>query len=165
MSKASEQRKVIQRAKRELKSEPAYLEICKEYNVKPDIIDGISISFKPLDVSAKTINGEVFLNERLFESGDMIEVKRYVTHETVHVLQQNAGLVDTKTDDNDATTTDGEDYLNDPNELEAFQTQLEFMDDHQSPEEIQKYIENLLDHHSIRGKERRKKVIELTQKI
>jgi hypothetical protein len=155
--KKAKQRKALQKAKKEIKTEPAYLEICKEYDVDPDVIDDIRVSFEPLDVSAKTVNGVVFLNDRLFDVGDMDDIKRYLIHETVHVFQQEAGKVDGQ--------VDKDDYLDDKNEQESFQVQLEFMDDHSTKEEIQEYLEQLLDHHEIKGKERKQKIRELTKKI
>lgn len=151
------QRKILQKAKREIKSEPAYLKICKEYDVESDAVDGVRVSFEPLDVSAKTVNGEIFLNDRLFDADDMDDIKRYLTHELVHVLQQASGMVD--------GPVDKDDYLDDKNEQEAFQVQLEFMDDHYTQEEMQNYLEQLLDHHEIKGKERKQKIRELTKKI
>ena len=156
-NRKAKQRKILQKAKRQIKTEPAFLEICKEYDVDPGAIDDVKVSFKPLDVSAKTVNGEIFLNDRLFDAGDMDDVKRYLIHETTHVFQQEAGKVDGQ--------VDKDDYLDDENEQEAFQVQLEFMDDHYTQEEMQKYMEQLLDHHEIKGKERKQKIRELTKKI
>ena len=155
--KRAKQRKALQKAKREVKIEPAYLEICKEYDADPDVIDDVKISFVPLDVSAKTVNGRVFLNDRLFDAGDMDDVKRYIIHEFTHCLQQAEGKVD--------GPVDKDEYLDDENEQEAFQVQLEFMDDHYTPEEMQGYLEQLLDHHEIKGKERKQKIRELTKKV
>lgn len=157
MSRKTEQRKVLQKAKREIKDEPAYAEICEEYDVDTDAIDDVHVSFKPLDVSAKTVNGRIYLNDRLFEADDMDDIKRYIIHEFTHVLQQEAGLVEGQ--------VDKDDYLDDENEQEAFQVQLEFMGDHYTPEEMQSYLEQLLDHHEIKGKERKQKIRDLTKKV
>lgn len=157
MSKKAQQRKVLQRAKRQIKSEPAYKEVCREYDVGLDAIDDIHISFKPLDVSAKTVNGRVFLNDRLFDDDDMDDIKRYIIHEFTHCLQQANGMVD--------GNVDKDSYLDDENEQEAFQVQLEFMDDHYTQKEMQEYLEQLLDHHEIKGKERKQKIRDLTKKI
>ena len=140
--------------KKKVKSEESFIEKCKEYNRDPCFIDDVHISFEPLDVSAKTVNGRIFLNEKLLD-GTEEEQMRYIVHEAVHVMQQESGKVDGKTDD--------EDYLDDKNEQEAFQTQISYMSDHEDPKEIQTYIEHLLDHHDIEGKERREKAKKLLE--
>ncbi len=151
------QRRLIQKMKGQIKKEEPFLEKCKKYKKDPNFIDGVKISFEPLDVSAKTVNGIVILNEELLNKGDWDDIMRYVVHEVTHVFQQEAGKVSGKTDDDD--------YLDDPNEQEAFQAQIEYMDDHGSAEELQEYLENLLDHHDIKGKERKEKVRILTKDI
>lgn len=152
----AEQKRLIAKLKEALKKEPAFMEKCKEYNRSPNFIDDVKITFEPLDVSAKTINGRIILNETLFDKGDWHDQMRYMTHESCHVLQQEGGYVD--------GPVDRDNYLDDPNEQEAFKVQLEYMDEH-TPEEVQTYLENLLDHHDIRGEERREKIEELTKDI
>jgi hypothetical protein len=118
----------------------------------------VHISFDDdLDVSAKTVNCEIFLNGKLFDEGNWDDQMRYVVHEIIHVMQQEAGEVNGQTSD--------EDYLDDENELEAFKAQISYMSDHEPPEEIQQYLEQLMDHHDMQGKERRLKIEELTEEI
>jgi hypothetical protein len=155
--KKRSQEKKIKQLKERLKKEPSFLEKCKEYRCNPNFIDDVNVSFEELDVSAKTVNGEIFLNEKLFDEGDWHDQMRYVVHEMTHVMQQASGMVSSK-------KTDNEDYLDDDNEQEAFKAQLEYMDDHR-PEEIQEYLEQLLDHHNLEGKERRRKLKELTEDL
>lgn len=144
----AEQRRLINKLKKEVQKEPAFLDKCKEYGWPPNFVDDVKITFEPLDVSAKTINGRVILNDSLFDKGDWHDQMRYIIHELTHVIQQEEGMVEGKVDKNN--------YLDDPNEQEAFQVQLEYMDEH-TPEEVQRYLENLLDHHNIKGKERKEK--------
>lgn len=149
---------LIKKLKKEIKKESEYIEKCKEYHKDLDFINNVEISFDDsLDVSAKTVNGEIFLNGKLFDGDDWDDQMRYVIHEIIHVMQQEAGKVEEK--------TDRDDYLDDKNEIEAFQAQLSYMSENESPEEIQKYLEQLLDHHGIKGKERRLKIEELTEDI
>jgi hypothetical protein len=150
-------RRLIQRLKKDLKSQEPYLEKCKEYSKDPNFVDEVKICFQPLDVSAKTVNGIIILNEKLIESGDWEDIMRYVVHEMVHVMQQEAGKVKGK--------VDKDEYLDDENEQEAFQAQIEYMDDHESPEKIQQYLEDLLDHHDIQGPKREQYIRELTKDI
>lgn len=153
----AEQRKLIQKMKKQIQKEEVFLEKCKEYGRDPSFVNDAKITFEPLDVSAKTVNGDVILNEKLFEDGDWEDIMRYVLHELCHVLQQEAGKVDGK--------VDKEDYLDDDNEQEAFRTQISYMADHESPEELQEYLEQLLDHHDIKGRERKEKIRELTKDL
>lgn len=153
-----DKKKLIGKIKELVKKEQAYLDLCEEYNKDINFIDEVSISFDDeLDVSAKTVNGDVFINGKLLNKGDLVDVIRYACHELTHVLQQSSGLV--------RETFDKEDYLDDPNEQEAFQYQIQYMKDHVSQEEIQEYLEHLLDHHGIEGKERREKIKKLTENI
>jgi hypothetical protein len=58
-------------------------------------------------------------------------------------------------------STKDEDYLDDPNEKEAFKAQVDFMETAYDPEEIQVYLDGLMKHHDVRGKERLQKIKEL----
>lgn len=157
IKRKQEQKKLIDKIKELVKKEKAYLDLCKEYDKDIDFVDDVNISFDDLDVSAKTVNGDVFINEKLLDKGDLVDVVRYAIHELVHTQQQASGAV--------RETYDKEDYLDDPNEQEAFQFQIQYMEDHVSQEEIQEYLEHLLDHHGIEGKERMEKIKKLTKNI
>lgn len=154
--KQRKKNRLIRNLKAALKKEEEYIEMCKEKGKDINHIDEVSFTFVPLDVSAKTVNGEVYLNEKLLDA-DWDEQMRYLVHEICHVFQQENGEVNGKANKGD--------YLDDENEQEAFQSQISFMADYNSPEEIQEYIENLLDHHDIKGKERQEKTEKLTEKI
>ncbi len=145
----------INKLKSLVKKEKAMIEKTKEYEKGIDFIDDVNISYDDLDVSAKTVNGEIFLNNKLYESGDMCDNVRYVVHELTHCLQQDAGSVNEK--------TSKENYLKDPLEIEAFQTQAEVMDEH--GQDVQEYLEHLVDYHGLEGQERRKALKKLTEKL
>ena len=150
--------KRIEKLKEVVKKEDEYIEKCEKYHKDLDFIDDVKICFDDeLDVSAKTVNGDVFLNGNLFNIGDWADQIRYVIHEIVHVMQQEAGKVNEKVDKSH--------YLDDKNELEAFRAQISYMADHDSPEELQEYLEQLLDHHNVKGKERVRKIKELTKDL
>lgn len=151
-------RLLILKFKKDVKTQPVYLDLCKKYDEDIDVIDDVKISFLPLDVSAKTINGQIIINESLLTDEDWVGVERYFIHELTHVFQQKHNKVQ--------GVVDREDYLDDKNEQEAFQAQIKFMDDNgDSEEEIQEYLEHLLDHHNIKGKERKEKIKKLTKDI
>lgn len=139
-----------------VKKEEPFIEKCKEYGKDPSFIDDVSISFSDLDVSAKTVNGEILLNEKLFNA-DIVKQVQYVVHEATHCLQQAAGKVEGK--------VDKADYLDDENEQEAFSTQISYMCENENAEEVQQYIENLLDHHGIEGDERKEKAKKLVEDL
>jgi DNA-binding phage protein len=145
----------INKLKGLVKKEKAMIEKAKEYGENINFIDKVNISYDDLDVSAKTVNGDIFLNNKLFESGDICDNVRYVSHELIHVLQQENHMVNEK--------TSKENYLKDPNEIEAFQTQVEVMDDH--GQDAQEYLEHLVDYHGLEGQERRKALKKLTEKL
>jgi hypothetical protein len=146
--------KRIQKLKDIVKKEKEYIDKCKEYNKSINFIDDVNISFDPeLDVSAKTVNGEIFLNKKLYNRPIEDQV-RYALHELVHCLQQEAGLVDSKKTD---------DYLDDENEIEAFNVQINYMKNYESPEEIQEYLEGLFNRHELPEEERQEKTKELVK--
>lgn len=147
----------IKSLKESVQAEESFLEKCKEYDKNPSFVNSVNVSFsKDIDVSAKTVNGEIFLNDRLFNKS-WEEQMRYLIHELVHCMQQEDGKVNGK--------TDKEDYLDDKNEQEAFTTQISYMCEHNNAEEIQEYIENLLDHHNIQGDERKEKAKKLVENL
>ncbi len=143
--------KIIKLLRKELKKQPMAKHLCKKYDEDISFIDSVVIKFEPMDVSAKTINGEIILNSHLLE-GKFRDNMRYLIHEFTHTLQQENGMVE---------PYGNEDYLDDPNEIEAFRTQLDYMEETYNEKEIQEYLEQLLDHHDIHGKKRIQKIKEL----
>lgn len=138
----------VDRIKETIKGEKAYKELCDEKDKPIDIIDKVKISFLPMDVSARTINGEIELNEELLNSPPR-DILRYVVHEMTHVFQQIDGDVQEGSANKD-------NYLDDENEEEAFSFQLDFMEDYYDDDEIIQYLDDLLDHHNIFNKTERK---------
>jgi hypothetical protein len=148
---------LIQSAKNQLKKDRTFRETCKEYQVSPEIIDLIPVRFGELDVSAKTEKGIVTLNKKLLD-GKLSNILQYLLHEATHFLQQSF-------EGPTQGASDGE-YLENPVELEAFQNQISFLDDHHGPEKAVKYVDHLLDHHEIDNPdERAEKKQELLEKI
>ena len=136
----------IKKLKDKIKDEESYREICGEKGREVDAIDDVEIDFIDLDVSARTINKKIDLNEKLLE-GPFRDIMRYVIHEVSHVFQQENGEVDEGSADKS-----GVDYLEDDNEEEAFSFQIDYMKDHYCDDDIIKYLEQLLDHHEIFNK-------------
>lgn len=148
----SQREELIAKLRSRLKKTKVARRLCDKYGEDLGFIDNVPIRFEPLDVSAKTVDGEILLNEKLLK-GEFRDSLRYFAHELTHCLQQKHGKVDEQTKD--------EDYLDDPNETEAFKVQIDFMETAYSPEEIQTYLDGLMKHHDVRGKERLQKIREL----
>lgn len=145
--KSSDLNDAILKLKEKIKRDPVVIEKFKEYNVPLDKIDSIDVSFCPLDVSAKTKDKKIYLNIKLF--GSDAQAEHYLVHELVHYLQQSTGSL-TKEDMSD-------DYLDRPAEEEAFSAQIDYKEEHESPEEAERYVDNLLDYHGVKGKDREEK--------
>lgn len=139
-----------------VKNDPIIIKKFKEYSVPLDEIDNVPIEFCDLDVSAKTKNQKIYLNEAMLD--DDSEVKdptHYLVHELIHFLQQRT---------NNSSEGDNKDYLDKETEEEAFKSQIDFKRREESPEEAEEYVEKLLDHHDVSGKKRKEKKEELLDK-
>jgi hypothetical protein len=137
----------LQKIKEELQKHPIAREICKEYNVECDIIQGIPICFEDdLEASAKTVEGSIYLNSNLLDE-DFETIMRYAIHELVHALQHmrsgEPGQI------NFDKTERQKDYLDQDAEIEAFQKQVEYQEDTKGPKDVVKYIDGLLKYHKI----------------
>jgi hypothetical protein len=150
--------KLIERAKKYIKTNNVFKDMCQEYDVNINIIDIIPIKFGELEVSARTAKGIIILNYKLLCDGDFFKDYSYIIHEILHYFQQCYG---------DAATTgaDDGDYLHNPCEQKGFQRQLEYIDDQFGKEEAEGYVEHLLDHHDKDGKEKEKLKDILMEKV
>jgi len=142
--------------KEQVKKDPAVMEKFKEYGVELDEIDNVSVSFCDLDVSAKTKDEEIFLNIKMLdEDSNVDDPTHYLVHELIHFLQQSTGNHKCQHDQ------EKEEYLDLETEEEAFKTQVDYKKREESEEEAEDYVENLLDHHDMKGKKREEKKDEL----
>ena len=145
-----EQLLIIKRLKNKIKKNEIITDMFKEHDVDISELDLIPMAFAALDVSAKTDHGIIYLNEKLIEESNIMEEDHYLTHEITHWLQQTTGTKPTKGSD------DG-DYLENEFEQEAFQNQTKYISEVYDEEEAEEYIDQVLDHHDIDGKERSEK--------
>lgn len=136
----------IEEAKIALKEDSTYKEMCKEFKADPDIINLIPVRFGEIDTSAKTIKGIIILNKKLLKDDNFRNNFHYLLHEISHYLQSLSHPT--------KGATDGE-YLDNEDEIEAFTYQIEYMDEQFGDEEVDKYMEHLLNHHDIEDKEER----------
>jgi hypothetical protein len=144
-------RRLAHRIREALKHEKPVLDAMRKHGLGESVIDETKIEFEPLDVSAKTVDGVVILNEKLLD-GEWREILRYASHEMIHRFQQLTS---------DVSKEGNKDYLDQDGEIEAFRTQREVMEEMYDPVEVQRYLENLVDYHGLKGKERLEKIREL----
>jgi predicted SprT family Zn-dependent metalloprotease len=150
--------KMVAKVKKFLMGDEIFHELCKEYDQKPDILEGIPVVFtSDLDVTAKTINARVFLNSSLLDEKLEI-IARYLLHELTHCFQhmEREGKKKVKKE---------KIYLNRPEELEAFQYQIKFDADKRSDKKVNEYVNDLLSYHKIPKDKRPKKKEELMEKM
>lgn len=153
MSK-KDQKTLVDAIKSLLKENATVQKMFADYGVDIEKIDEMPLEFAPLKVSAKTKDGKVILNDKLLEDGDFTDDIHYIVHEATHWLQQTTGEADKH-------SKKGKAYLDLPTEIEAFQNQTRFMRDFYGPKESDKYVEELLDFHEYKGKERDQKRAEI----
>lgn len=145
----------IEKIKAALKKEPIVQKEFKKYNRSLDEIDNVSIKFDPdLDVSAKTINGNIFLNAQMLEE-DWKNYFHYAVHEITHYLQHTSGKCNGHGADAEKN------YLDNPSEIEAFQNQLKYREKTENKSEVNQYLKDLFDKHDVPKKERPEKKKEL----
>ena len=148
--------KLIKEVKELCKKEKAYQELCNKYNKSLDLIDGVTISFSDeLETTARTKNGEIFLSEKKLLNADPLKILRYIVHEMVHVWQhiENEGKKQKNSDE----------YTDDPNEIEAFQYQLEYQEEKEG--NVEEYLKDFLEYHKVPDKEKESLLENLTKRV
>jgi predicted metal-dependent hydrolase len=120
-----------------------------------DDIDDVHVEFCDLDVSAKTKDKKIYLNKSMLADDSPVkDPTHYLVHELIHYLQQSTGK-------NMNKHRKDEEYLDKETEEEAFKAQVDFKKREESEEEAEEYVENLLDHHDMKGNDRKEKREEL----
>lgn len=144
----------IEKIKAALKKEPIVQKEFKKYDRDISDVDNVSIKFDPdLDVSAKTVDGDIFLNAKMLED-DWQDYFHYAVHEITHYLQHTSGSCNGHGDEQGS-------YLDNPSEIEAFQNQLEYREKTEDKSEVNQYVKDLFDKHHVPKKERPEKKKEL----
>ena len=116
--------------------------ICEDMGFDHKILSGVPIRFEELDVSAKTVNSNISLNPKLMNKSFEI-IMRYVIHELVHCFQH------IKNYNKNNSSKDDEDYLDDKDEIEAFQWQIKYDEESRGEEEAEEYVDELLEYHDV----------------
>jgi hypothetical protein len=141
--------RVLEEAKKRWKESDTVKELCEEYGEDVDILDLFPMAFADLDVSARTDKGCIYFNWDLFD--DFIDKNlHYGPHEIRHVFQQcwSDGPTEGSNDEN---------YLDNEHEKEGFKTQTEYISETEGDEKAEEYIDKVMDHHDVKGKEREKR--------
>jgi len=149
---------LLSKLKKQMKKDEICIDICDEYGFDVSIIDGIPIEFDDsLEVSAKTINSKILINSKFIKK-DFDILMRYAVHELVHALQhmQQFG---TKNNSDDSH------YLDNENELEAFQRQVEFQAKNDGIPEAREYVEDLIEYHEVPEEKKKDKKEELLERV
>jgi hypothetical protein len=145
---------MIEKVRARVKKSTVLKDMFEEYNVDLEEFDYIPMAFADLDVSARTDHGCIYFSYKLLEDGSFDSNDHYILHETNHFLQQCAKSKPTEGSNDD-------DYLDDPDEKEAFKAQTEFLEDTRGEDVAENYVDQLLDHHDVDGNERKERKDEL----
>lgn len=140
--------RMIKKMRDYLKKDETVNDMFKKYDVDIEEIDLIPMRFGKLDVSAKTDHGVIIFNYTLLTDGDFFKDFSYGVHEMTHWLQQTARKSAT-------TSSDDGDYLHNKFEQEGFQNQVEYIANQFGDGEAENYVDDLLDHHDKKGKEKK----------
>src|ERR1041385_2050476 len=139
----------IEHIKAALKKEPIVQKEFKKYKRDINEIDNVVIKFDPdLDVSAKTVDGEISLKADMLEE-NWQDYFHYAVHEITHYLQHTSGTCDAHEQQKD--------YLDNENEIEAFKNQLKYREKTEDKSDVNQYVKDLFDKHDIPKDERAKK--------
>ena len=136
-----------------LKKEPIVHQMFKKYGRDLNEIDNVSIQFvRDLGVSAKTVNGKIYLNAEMLDE-DWKDYFHYAIHELDHYCQHRSNkCVENSNEGN---------YLDNPAEIEAFKEQLKYRKKTEPKSTINEYIKDLFNKHDIPKDERPEKKKEL----
>jgi hypothetical protein len=145
---------IIDQIKQQIKQNSVVQELFAARDVDLDLLDLMPMFFGPFEVSARTEKGIICFNEELRDDPD--ELDHYMVHELTHVLDQCFGPKPTK------GSNDGN-YLDNPYEQKAFQAQTEYISETDGDDEAESYISDVLDHHDVPQKDRKKRKEQLLE--
>ena len=148
--------KTIEKIKKFIYKDSFFEDLFADYNKDIGLVEEIPIDFvSDLDVSAQTVNGSIKLNQKLMSKPFSL-IMRYVVHEMVHVFQHMDGLKDDGKKKN---------YLDNKDEVEAFQKQIEFDANNNGNSKAISYTKKLIKFHKYPKAKRDKKLEELTKEL
>jgi hypothetical protein len=150
--------RIIRQIKDHIRGDETLNRIFDDYGVDIAELDYIPMCFADIEVSGKTDHGVISFNYKLLCDGDISKVFSYAIHELVHFCQQTTGNKPTQ-------GADEGDYLHNPFEQEGFISQVEFIANNDSQNKAVEYVDDLLEHHDKKGKERDKLEDILLEKV
>jgi hypothetical protein len=146
---------IIKKVVELLKKSAVVAQMFERFDKPISVIDEAPISFADLDVSAKTKDEKIYLNNILVEEEDFLDHMHYIVHEMCHYLQQTTGEIEQYPNLHEM------EYLDQPTELEAFNYQVKFIREISGEEEANKYVRDLLDFHEYEHSARDRKYQQL----
>ena len=147
---------LLSKVRKALLNDKTAKKICRDKEVGDWFLSGVPIRFEEIKQSAKTVNAHIILNKKLTEKPFSI-LMRYVIHELTHAIQH------TQNNKSKDHADEAEDYLDKETEVEAFKYQIEFDSNKRGDSKVEEYVDDLLDFHKIKGKERVNKKRELLE--
>jgi len=154
----SDPEKLIEEMRGRVKKDPVVIAKFKEYSVSLDEIDTVHVEFADLDVSAKTKDKKIYINQSMLKPDSSVSIEgifAYFVHELTHYLQQSSH----KSIDDSANV----DYIDKPTENEAFKVQVDYKKENEGEGVAEKYVDDLMDYHDVDRKKRKKKKKEMLE--
>jgi len=158
-SEIEDKQKLLAKIRVHLRNDSMAKNLVKEYKLKNWIFDAVPLDFKKINVTAKTVNGTIYLSPKIEDMPFKI-VMRYVIHEFVHVLQHITEQKKGETEDDK-----DQEYLEREDEIEAFQEQIKYDAKHRGLKAAEEYTDELLEYHKIPKTEKIHKKKELMEKV
>ena len=131
-------RSLLEKTREKIKDHEVIADLFKEYDIPLSEIEYIPMCFADIAVSARTDHGCIYFNTNLLNDPEQLD--HYMVHEICHWAQQTTGNKPTQ------GAEDG-DYLENPYEVEGFQTQVEYIADTQDEGAAEDYVDQVLEHH------------------
>lgn len=141
----SKKYELIIKLKESLKGSPIVKAMFDEFKIPLEKLDDVEIVFSDMDVSAKTRNKKIYINNKFLKEKEFIDHIHYIVHELCHYLQQESGEL------RHYNNLNSKDYLDKGTEIEAFQYQVQFMKDQYGESKARKYVDELIDFHELSG--------------
>jgi hypothetical protein len=148
-------RPLLDKLRDRIRNHEVFQDTCEKYGIDESELDLVPMAFADLEVSARTDHGIIYFGLKLLDENDELtdfveEDDHYLPHEWTHFCQQTTGSQPTR-------GSDSGDYLKNPEEVEGFQNQLEYIADTKGEDKAEKYVDRVLDHHDSKGKDRKEK--------
>lgn len=149
-----EQKRIISEAISQVKQSEVAAKLCQDAGFNIENLTLIPVTFSNISTSAKTEKGIIYLNKALLTEPK--EIPPYLIHEFKHWFDQCLSDSPTK-------GSNDQNYLDNEFEQAGFRAQTEFLSETRGDEVAEKYIDKVLDHHEVKGKEREERKEQLLQ--